>query len=224
MNGESLSLSGFPTPRSRQPFARAFLAALVIEVAIALALVRFDHSHTVTVGLVRKPMVAHLVTLPSPPRPIPPRPIHKPLPPPPKPRPVIHHRPVPLPIPVKRPPPALQKPTPPPPPPRPSPARAAQAVNRYAVMVRTRIQAGLVVPRSVVALGMSGRTTVSFELTPKGRLVWVRVAHSSGFGLIDRASLAAVRAVSYPPFTKSMPHHAVVFRVRVGLNGHRHRY
>ncbi len=221
MNGESLS--GFFGPRARQPFARAFLVALVIEVALALALVRLDHSHTVIVGLHRKPMVAHLVTLPRPPAPIPPRPIHKPLPPPPKPRPVIHHRPVPLPIPVKRPPPAIHKPTPPPPP-APSPARAAQAVNRYAVMVRTRIQAGLVVPRSVVALGMSGRTTVSFELTPKGRLVWARVAHSSGFPLIDRASLAAVRAVSYPAFTQSMPHHAVVFHVRVGLNGHRHRY
>ncbi len=223
MNGEPLSLSGFPGPRAGQPFARAFLVALVIETVIALVLVRFDHGHTIIEGLQRKPMVAHLVTLPRPPVPVPPRPIHKLPPPPPEPRPVIHHRPVPLPIPVKRPPPAIQKPTPPPPP-RPSPARAAQAVNRYAVMVRTRIQAGLVVPRSVMALGMSGRTTVSFELMPNGRLLWVRVAHSSGFGLIDRASLAAVRAVSYPPFTKSMPHHAVIFRVRVGLNGHRDRY
>lgn len=101
---------------------------------------------------------------------------------------------------MKRPPPVVHKLTPPPVA-QPSLARAAQAVNRYAVMVRTRIQAGLVVPRSVAALGMSGRTTVSFKLTPKGRLVWVRLAHSSGFHLIDRASLAAVRAVSYPPFT-----------------------
>ncbi len=224
MNSESLS--GFWGPRAPQPFARAVLAALVLEIGLALVLLHWAPDRTVTVGLRRKPMTAHLVTLPKPravPRPQPPKPQPIPKPKPPTPKPVIHHRPVPLPTPVKRPPPAVHKPSPPPSPP-PSPARAAQAVNRYAVMVRTRIQAGLVVPRSVADLGMSGRTTVSFELTPQGRLVWVRVARSSGFHLIDRASLAAVRSVSYPPFTKNMPHHAVVFRVRVGLNGRGHRY
>ena len=78
---------------ARASRSRAFLAALVIEVVLALTLMRLDHGHTVTVGLVRKPMVAHLVTLPRPPAPVPPQPVHKSLPSPPKPRPrlVIHH-------------------------------------------------------------------------------------------------------------------------------------
>ncbi|RCN59495.1 energy transducer TonB [Acidiferrobacter thiooxydans] len=194
------------------------------------------HAKPKTVGLRRKPMAVHFVTLPKPPKPHvrpkppPPHPVvrPKPQPVPPKPRPIVHHRPVPLPTPVKKVPPPRPKvvprpPTPPPPPP-PSPAVVAQAVDRYAVMLRTRIQQGLVVPPRVAALRLSGKAVVAFELTPAGRLLWVRIMRSSGIGAIDRAALAAVRDRSYPPFTKSMPRRPTVFRVRVGLNDGRHRF
>ncbi|WP_298136681.1 TonB family protein [Acidiferrobacter sp.] len=214
-------------PEKRFPFLRATLWAVVLEGLLFAVLMVWAHSQAKTVGLRRKPMAVHFVTLPKPPKPHPvvrPRPIPKPLPP--KPRPIVHRRPVPLPTPVKKQPKpepkAIVRPTPPPPPP--SAAVVAQAVDRYAVMLRTRIQQGLVVPRRVAALRLSGMAVVAFELTPAGHLLWVRILHSSGIGAIDRAALAAVRDRSYPPFTKNMPHHATVFRVRVGLNDRRHRF
>jgi len=226
-----ISLLPRRTPLSSS-FSRALVFAVLIEGLVVAGIVFFGlyHKPPVTVGLRRKPMAVHLVTLPEPP---PPKSIPKPVPVTPKPlqRPipqVIHHRPVPLPVPPKRIPRKLISQTTPPPlksiPPPPSPAVVAQAIDRYAVMLRTRIQDGLVVPRRIAALGISGRTVVAFKLTPAGQLLWVRIARSSGLALIDRASLAAVRGRSYPPFAGDMPHHAVIFHVSVGLNDHRNRF
>lgn len=215
---------------SDSPFSRAVVLAvltegLIVAVIVVLGLMR---PAPVTTGLRQKPLSVHLVTLP---RPLPPQMIPKAVPARPKPllrpipRPVIHHRPVPLPVPVKRMAPKVVRPVPPRPVlPPPSKAVAAQAVNRYAVEVRSRIEAGLIVPRRIAALGISGRTIVAFKLMPSGRLLWARVARSSGITLIDRASLAAVKSRIYPAFTRMMPDHAVVFRVSVGLNDHRNRF
>ncbi len=234
MSASSLPIVS-PMPEKRFSFLRATLLAVVLEGLVFAGLLVAAHSHPKTVGLRRKPMAVHFVTLPKPPaphvqpKPPPPRPVvrPKPQPAPPKPRPVVHHRPVPLPKPVKKMPPprpkATPRPTPPPPPP-PSPAVVAQAVDRYAVMLRTRIQQGLVVPRRVAALRLSGKAVVAFELTPAGHLLWARIMRSSGIGAINRAALAAVRDRSYPAFTKTMPHRPTVFRVRVGLNDGRDRY
>lgn len=161
----------------------------------------------------------------APPRPKPlvqprPKPLVKPHPH------VVHHPvPVPRPLPKKRP---IVKPKPQPqpkpvPPPTASPAQAATAVDRYAVMIRTRIQAGLRVPGEVRALGLSGEAVIAFALTPGGRLLWARVKRTSGFGPIDRACLAAVRARLYPPFTRHMPHHPLRFDVTVSMRD-RSRY
>ncbi len=221
-----------PDARAPSPFLRAALAAIILEGLVLAAWLIVMPAHAPkTLGLHRRPMAVHFVTLPAPPRAVskPPRPVVHPKPhPAPRPKrrpPIVHRRPVPLPAPVKTlpppPRPVSRAPTPPPPPP-PSPATAAQAVDRYAVMLRTRIQSGLVVPRRVTALGLSGKALVAFELTPEGRLIWVRIVRSSGIGLVNRAALAAVRSRHYPPFTKSMPHHPTVFRVRVGLNDRHH--
>lgn len=207
-------------------FGRAVVVAVLLEglVVAAIAVLGLWHPAAVTTGLRRKPLSVRLVTLPRPqaprviPRvvPVPPKPVPRPLP-----RPVIHHRPVPLPVPVKQ---IAPKVAPIPVLPPPSKAMAAQAVDRYAVAVRSRIEAGLIVPRRIAALGISGRTVVAFKLMPSGRLLWARVARSSGIALIDRASLAAVKSRIYPAFTRSMPDHAMVFRVSVGLNNRRHRF
>ena len=233
MSASSLPIAS-PMPEKRFSFLRATLLAVVLEGLLCASLLAMGHAKPKTVGLRRKPMAVHFVTLPKPPKPHvrpkppPPHPVvrPKPQPVPPKPRPIVHHRPVPLPTPVKKMPPPRPKavPRPPPPPPPPSPAVVAQAVDRYAVMLRTRIQQGLVVPPRVAALRLSGKAVVAFELTPAGRLLWVRIMRSSGIGAIDRAALAAVRDRRYPPFTKSMPRRPTVFRVRVGLNDGRHRF
>ena len=225
MSASSLPIVS-PMPEKRFSFLRATLWAVALEGLLFGGLLVVAHPQPKTVGLRRKPMAVHFVTLPKPP---PPRPMvrPKPQPTPPKPRPVVHHRPVPLPRPVKKMPPPRPKVTPrptPPPPPPPSPAVVAEAVDRYAVMLRTRIQQGLVVPTRVAALRLSGKAVVAFELTPTGQLLWARIMRSSGIGAINRAALAAVRDRSYPPFTKSMPRHPTVFRVRVGLNDGRDRY
>ena len=234
MSASSLPIVS-PMPEKRFSFLRATLLAVALEGLLFAGLLVVAHPRPKTVGLRRKPMAVHFVTLPKlpaphvKPTPPPPRPVvrPKPQPTPPKPRPVVHHRPVPLPKPVKKMPPPRPKvaprPTPPPPPP-PSPAVVAQAVDRYAVMLRTRIQQGLVVPTRVAALRLSGKAVVAFELTPTGQLLWARIMRSSGIGAINRAALAAVRDRSYPAFTKSMPHRPTVFRVRVGLNDGRDRY
>lgn len=244
MSGNSVTTRTFPYDPKASGFRGAFLWAVLAEgaVAVGLVLLSFYHKPAVTVGLRRQPMAVHFVTLPKPPvlapvipKPQPPRVLPKirtvaprvrPVLPRPLPVPVAHHRPVPLPRPPRAP---VAKVSPPSPKPvavvqHPSPAVVAQAIDRYAVMLRTRIQEGLVVPAQVAALGVSGRTTLVFKLTPRGQLVWVRVAHSSGVALIDRASLAAVRSRSYPAFAQTMPHHAVVFQVRVGLNGRGNRF
>ncbi len=221
-----------PDSPARSPFLRASLAAIALEGLLLAAWLIVMPTHAPkTVGLHRKPMAVHFVTLPAPPRvvpkPPPPRahPKPRPAPRPERRPPVVHRRPVPLPAPVKAPPPApppkpvSRAPAPPPPP---SPATVAQAVDRYAVMLRTRIQSGLVVPRRVTALGLSGKALVAFELTPGGRLLWARIVRSSGINLVNRAALAAVRSRHYPPFTKNMPHQRTVFRVRVGLNDRHH--
>lgn len=204
--------------RSQSSFGRALTIALIVE---ALSLVGwFTYAYfapPVHVGLKRSPMVVHMVTLPRPlvkpkpivkhiprpvrhvvhhpvplPRPAPPKPVIRPRPVPPKPQPVVQPRPVPV-------------------------ALAAQAVDQYAVMLRTRIQTGLHVPGEVRALGLSGAAVITFKLTPSGQLLWARVGHSSGMGPIDRACLAAVRARVYPPFTRHMPKHPMVFNVTVSM-------
>ncbi|MHB1512799.1 MAG: energy transducer TonB family protein [Acidiferrobacter sp.] len=237
MNASLLSPARADAP-ARSSFGRAALAAIALEgLLLGAWLIVLPAHPPKTLGLHRKPMAVHFVTLPAPPRvvpkPPPPQVVPKPRPvvhqrphpmPKPKPRPpVVHRRPVPLAVPVKKQPPppkpVRRVPTPVPPP---APAVAAQAVDRYAVMLRTRIQRGLVVPPRVTALGLSGKALVAFELTPSGRLLWVRIVRSSGIGLVNRAARAAVRSRRYPPFTKNMPHHATVFRVRVGLNDRHH--
>ncbi|HUW98741.1 MAG TPA: cell envelope integrity protein TolA [Acidiferrobacter sp.] len=200
------------------PFSRALALAVALELLVLASYVAYRHFMLpVTVGLHRVPTIVHMVTLPEP-RPTPALPLVRPHP---RLRPPVHH-PVPRPA--------------PPMPPRPLPRRvvapapvaprllppvnritAAQAVDRYAVMLRTRIQTGLRVPGEVQALGLSGAATVAFELTPQGQLLWARLGRSSGLGPIDRACIAAVRARTYPPFTAAMPPHPMIFDVVVAM-------
>ncbi|MHB8248662.1 MAG: energy transducer TonB [Acidithiobacillus sp.] len=185
----------------------------------------------------KKVIAIHMV------QPIPPKPKPIPVPPPPKPvvqpkpkpvpvpkpipipKPVVHHTP-PKPLLAKAPtptapvytPPVV---TPPAPPPAPSPALQQNAIDSYAAMLRTRVQADTRVPEAVRLMHTSGTAVIAFRLTPSGQLLSAHVARSSGVGPIDRAALKAVEDGTYPPFTKKMPKHDMTFDVRVHLSAHR---
>lgn len=229
---------GIESDARRLPFSGALVVAVLIEaLALAAALtLGLEHHSEMAAAVRRKPMAVHFVALPRPPAPpkvqprvIPkPRPIQKPVPKP-VPRPIIHHRPVPLPKPVKPIAPKVIRPAPPALPPVPvptpsSPTVVAHAVARYANLLRLRIQRRLVVPARVTALGLSGKAVIAFKLNPSGRLVWARIWRSSGVRMIDQASLAAVKSHHFSPFSHKMPHHPLVFHIRVGLDGHGNRF
>ncbi|MHB1722163.1 MAG: cell envelope integrity protein TolA [Acidiferrobacter sp.] len=209
-----------PMDAPRSTFGRALVVAVVMELLVIVGWVAYRYLvPPVTIGLQQTPTLVHMVTLPPKvkphplpkPPPLPPKPVVKPQP---RPLPPVHHR---VPLPRLAPKPVVVPPRPIPPPPPMNPATAAQAVDRYGVMLRTRIQTGLRVPGEVRALGLSGAAIIRFKLTPAGTLLWARVGRSSGFGPIDRACLAAVEARTYPPFTAHMPHHPMIFNVIVSM-------
>jgi len=218
---------GLPPPLPpRQRRLPAILVALVVELALGAAVIRFAARPGAVVA--PHPTRVRLTMLAPKPKPKPPAP----KPPPPKPKPP----PPPLPPPPKAPPPPRPKPrprprpTPPrphiarPPPPPPAPVQAApsaaavaSATMRYAAALNARVQAGLVVPEDVRMMQLSGRAVVAIRVAPDGQLLGVSIARSSGIGPIDRAALAAVRATRLPAFIGDMPRHPVTFDLTVRL-------
>ena len=241
--GKPASELGLPPPLPRrQRRLPAILVALVVELALGAAVIRFAARPGAVVAphptrvrltmLAPKPKPKPPAPKPPPPKPKPPPPPPKPKPPPPKPAPP----PPPLPPPPKAPPPPRPKPrprprpTPPrphitrPPPPPPAPVQAApsaatvaSAMMRYAAELNGRVQAGLVVPEDVRMMHLSGHAVVAIRVAPDGQLLGVSIARSSGVGPIDRAALAAVRATRLPAFIGDMPRHPVTFDLTVRL-------
>lgn len=210
-------------------FGRSILSALILEGLLLGGWLFYRSLVPPVAGLQRAPVTIHMVILaPARPKPLSrPQPLVRPQPKPiPKPKPVVKppprivHHTVPLPRPLSKKPLVKQRPKPRPPVKAASPRQTATAVDRYAVMIRTRIQDGLRVPGMVRALGLSGSAVIAFALTPDGHVLWARVKRSSGFGPIDRACLAAVRSRVYPPFTPNMPHRPVRFDVTVSMRDH----
>lgn len=156
---------------------------------------------------------------PPPPKPVPPPPPPppKPVPPPPPPPPKPAPKPPPLPIPPKpvvprhRPRhPVPKRPVPPPrhvarvvpaPRPPPTPARVAAAspdvLALFEGQVRQAVQRAVAYPMAARVAHERGRVQVGFMLRD-GRAAEVAVLRSSGFPLLDRAAMAAVRGASYP--------------------------
>ena len=221
------------------PFIRSIIAAAIIEGIIIGGLLYAGSIIPPPRDVIQKKKVIaiHMVqAIPPKPKPIPvpppPKPVVQPKPEPvpvPKPihipKPVVHHTP-PKPLLAKAPtptapvytPPVV---TPPAPPPAPSPALQQNAIDSYAALLRTRVQADTHVPEAVRLMHTGGTAVIAFRLTPSGQLLSARVAQSSGVGPIDRAALKAVENGTYPPFTKKMPKHDMTFDVRVHLSAHR---
>ncbi|MHB8251017.1 energy transducer TonB [Acidithiobacillus ferruginosus] len=240
MNAATSLSSPVQSPKFRKDhFGRALIIGAIIEALMIGGLIYSHLSQPVTVKPKPKIMAIHMIK-PAPPKPKPvppppkpvvhPKPIPKPVPLPPLPRPiprpVVHHPLPPKPLLAKTSAPQAPVYTPPvtppapPPPPAPSPAARQSAIDTYAAMLRTRVQANARVPDSVRMMHVGGTAVISFRLTPSGHLLSAQVAKSSGIGAINRAALKTVENTSFPPFIKKMPKHPMTFDVLVHLSAH----
>jgi protein TonB len=151
----------------------------------------------------------------------PPPPPPKPLPTPPKPVPqpnLPHVAPAPIPSPVVVPPPTPEPPKPvapvepPPPPPKPVPAPAPvptpapaprvsnpQAEGAYQSKARSQIDRNKRYPDEAQRLGMSGAVLVRYVIGRDGHLIRAEVEQSSGYPLLDKAALQAVKNTRFDP-------------------------
>jgi protein TonB len=132
---------------------------------------------------------------------------------------LIHHVPVGprIPVPTSSPT-AVTLPSSPAPPPT-NTAASASAVERYAALVRESVQRDLQIPPMVMMMNLHGWTGLALDIAPNGVLDDVSIVRPSGATSIDRAALAAVRATRFPPFSGIMPHHPIVFSLKVRLRG-----
>lgn len=227
-----------------QHFKYALGAAVAVEIMLVLGLVWYGQSKPIPPVVKPKEHViaVQVVTLPPPPpkvipqpKPVPPKPVvHHVTPPPPRPHPkvVIPPKPVPVPtppvktvtppapkpVPVPPAPPAPPKPVVTPPPPAPPPLSAAQTASlmgRYVGLLRPMIQQNLHVPAELKAMGLKGKATVEFEVSPTGKVLWAKVIDPSPLSAVNRAALAAVESGSFPPFLKKMPKQNTIFQIPV---------
>ena len=227
-----------PEPKERH-FKYAVGGAVVVEALLVLGLIWYGHSMPPVKAVKPKEHViaVQMVTLPQPspkvvpkplPKPVPPKPVvHHVPPPPPRPHPkvVIPPKPAstppappvkqvtpPKPVPMPAPKPVV---TPPPAPPPMSAQQTASMMGRYVGMVRPIIQQSLRVPAELRAMGLSGKATVEFEISPSGQLLWAKIIKPSPLGAVNRAALAAIQKGGFPPFLKKMPKQNTVFQIDV---------
>jgi len=190
-------------------YRKALLAAILLEGMIAVF----------ATGLLANPaalpkkddpiQISLEETPPAPPKPAP-KPEIKP--PPPKP---VQPVPIPqVPQPVERPVPNVPKAAaepvpeatpvsspvveiPPPPPPQPTVNVNAALEAEFAARLRASIQSAVVYPAAARFMALKGRARVEF-IYRDGAYRQVRIAQSSGNGMIDQAALAAVSGATFP--------------------------
>lgn len=98
---------------------------------------------------------------------------------------------------------------------------ATDPLQRYTAVLNAAVQSGLRVTGMVRAMRLHGVASVMFKLTPAGRLVWAKLARSSGIPPIDEAAVARVRATVYPPFPADLPQRDLTFQIEVKLSAGR---
>lgn len=82
----------------------------------------------------------------------------------------------------------------------PAPAAAGASVDvatAYNAKIAAAVQAAFQIPAAASTLSFKGRTRVEFSLR-EGNAQGIRIAHTSGFGAVDRAALQAVQSAIYP--------------------------
>jgi protein TonB len=84
-------------------------------------------------------------------------------------------------------------------------ASAGTLEAQYAATLRTNIDARTVVPDSIEyrLRRPRGETRVSFTLDREGSVLEARVAHTSGWDILDRHAVGIVKAGRYPPFPQA---------------------
>lgn len=74
------------------------------------------------------------------------------------------------------------------------------AEGAFAQDVRTRIERKKIYPDTARNLGMTGEVEVQYELDRTGKLLGAEIVASSGFKLLDKAAISAVKSASYKAF------------------------
>ena len=142
--------------------------------------------------------------------------------PPPKP---VRHQPKPKVQPTPRPTPAKHVPIPekavvphPPAQAAMSSREKATILQAYAAALHVLLQDHVVVGRMVRQLKLSGTVVVAFKLKPGGGSAFdIHVRGGSANPLLVKDALATVKALSFPPFSKGMPGHALTFVVPIEI-------
>lgn len=225
---------------------RSFLIALLVEGGLLAGLgllLLLPGSRMSKNPVAQRPMQARLVTLPEKKvtpivhRPPPPKieiPKPKPVPRPPlhmhlktpvpradairvsPPKPVHHHQRQPKVQPKRLPRKAVAKPTPAQP--VMSSQQKATILQAYAAALHVLLQNHVVVSRMVRQLKLSGTVLVAFKLNPGGGGAFdIQVRGGSSNPLLVKDALATVKALSFPPFRKGMPGHALTFVVPIEI-------
>jgi len=78
---------------------------------------------------------------------------------------------------------------------------AAVSDPDFTVAILARIDAAKVYPRSAIRRGLEGVATLKFRLSPDGEVYEVALVQSSGFAVLDKASIRAIKkAAPFPYF------------------------
>jgi len=217
-------------------FGRAFLAAVVLEAVLIIAVLYLPRPpDTVAPATVQLRVLAPApAPVAKPPPPKPPPPVAKPLPAPitppmPVPTPPAPHHPVEHRIIhhfVHAPPPPPQPPPPTPEPPAPvtaappvSQLAEQTAMSRYTGEVRAIILGNLEVPQQLIDAGLEGDCVLEFTLAPDGSILSAAILTPSGLASVNDAALNALRASHLPEFLPGMPSAAHDFTLPVHVSG-----
>lgn len=180
-----------------QAFGLAIAIELVLLAGAGLALARSNSEKS----SLSAPVPIMLATVEqTPKKPPEPKPVPKPVPRP-RPRPVPRTppppQPPPLPVPPAPVPTAFTRQVPPPPPPAPAVPSKVMPSADYLMQINAAVKAAHSCPAAAAELHYTGKVRVDFRLqgTVPGE---IKLLVASGYSMIDRAALQAVRNAHYP--------------------------
>lgn len=111
---------------------------------------------------------------------------------------------------------------------RAAPSMVSQRVSRnqkrhllaiYTARVRARVKSAVVVPVEARELGLKASVLVEFKLSSSGRVIWAKVARSSGIATIDHAALGAIRGAHLPPLPTALHRQDLTLDLKVSIDG-----
>lgn len=88
--------------------------------------------------------------------------------------------------------------------------------NHLLIVLHNAIAKKQVYPSNAQLLGQRGTVTVGFHLQTSGRITDIRIEKSSGFVLLDKAAVAAIRAIN--PFTAVKIEKNLMLTIQIQFN------